>query len=160
MVKMSSLAQRMRACREAKSWTQPELAKKAKVTQSFIGALEAGNQKTSGYLPEIAHALGVDAYWLKTGFGRAPAILGATTPTAAPVEPQRDLTDAVTQIAGALAALPEADRLASLQRAIAIALSTGDRPGAQVIDVPIDPTDHLSNEIHHATVRRRKDGAK
>lgn len=47
--------------------SQDALAKAAKIRQSFIGALEAGNQKTSGYLPEIAHALGVDAYWLKTG---------------------------------------------------------------------------------------------
>jgi hypothetical protein len=37
-------------------------------------------------------------------------------------------------------------------------LDTGMR--RTMIDVPIDPTDHLSNEIHHATTRRRKDGSR
>jgi transcriptional regulator with XRE-family HTH domain len=66
---METLATRLKKAREDKGWTQTELAANAKVKQSFIGALEAKNQKTSGWLPEIAHALGVDAYWLKTGKG-------------------------------------------------------------------------------------------
>lgn len=65
---MESLASRLISTRLDKGFaTQESLAKAAKIRQSFIGALEAGGQKTSGYLPEIAHALGVDAYWLKTG---------------------------------------------------------------------------------------------
>lgn len=66
---MSSLSDRLRAERECKGWSQDDLAREAKIRQSFIGALESKGQKTSGYLPEIAHALGVDAYWLKTGRG-------------------------------------------------------------------------------------------
>lgn len=66
---MSALSDRLRAERERKGWSQDDLAREAKIRQSFIGALESKGQKTSGYLPEIAHALGVDAYWLKTGKG-------------------------------------------------------------------------------------------
>lgn len=65
---MESLADRLLRTRLERGFSSQEsLAKAAKIRQSFIGALEAGNQKSSGYLPEIAHALGVDAYWLKTG---------------------------------------------------------------------------------------------
>ena len=67
---MNTLASRLRSEREAKGWSQPELAKRSGVKQSFIGALEAENQKNSGWLPELANALGVDAYWLKTGKGK------------------------------------------------------------------------------------------
>lgn len=66
---MESLAQRLITTRLEKKWSQDDLANKVGIRQSFIGALEAGNQKTSGWLPEIAYALGVDAYWLKTGKG-------------------------------------------------------------------------------------------
>lgn len=65
---METLANRLIRLRQEKGFaTQEALAKAARIRQSFIGAFEAGNQKTSGYLPEIAHALGVDAYYLKTG---------------------------------------------------------------------------------------------
>jgi len=67
---MCSIAKRIKVERERKRWTQQELAEKAGIRQSFIGALESNNQKGSSWLPEIAHALGVDAYWLKTGRGR------------------------------------------------------------------------------------------
>lgn len=66
---MNDLAHRLKTEREAKGWSQPELSDKSRVKQSFIGALEARNQKSSSWLPELAHALGVDAYWLKTGKG-------------------------------------------------------------------------------------------
>ena len=64
---MKTLADRLRETRKAKGWSQPELARRAGIAQSFIGALESSSQDSSGWLPEIAHALGVDAYWLKTG---------------------------------------------------------------------------------------------
>lgn len=67
---MNDLAYRLKTEREAKGWSQPELSEKSHVKQSFIGALEARNQKNSSWLPELAHALGVDAYWLKTGRGK------------------------------------------------------------------------------------------
>lgn len=64
---MSTLAERLKASREDRGWSQPELATRTKISQSFIGALETGRQKSSKWLPEIAHTLGIDAYWLKTG---------------------------------------------------------------------------------------------
>lgn len=64
---MKPIAKRIKEAREAKGWSGTDLAKHAGIRQSFIGAIESGAQETSGYLPEIAHALGVDAYWLKTG---------------------------------------------------------------------------------------------
>lgn len=73
-VSMSKLAQRLKEEREKKGWSQQELAEKAGIRQSFIGALESKNQQSSGWLPEIAHALGVDAYWLKTGKGQRSSI--------------------------------------------------------------------------------------
>ena len=64
-----TLADRMKAERIRRGWSQEDLAAKVKIRQSFIGALEAEGQKNSKWLPEIAHALGVSAYWLKTGKG-------------------------------------------------------------------------------------------
>lgn len=68
---MQSLADRIKQLRLDRGWSQTDLAEKVGIKQSFIGALEAKNQKSSSWLPEIAHAFGVDAYWLKTGKGVA-----------------------------------------------------------------------------------------
>jgi len=67
----TTLAERLRELRKAAELTQQQLADAAHVKQSFIGALESGEQKTSSWLPEIAKALNVDCYWLKTGIGIA-----------------------------------------------------------------------------------------
>jgi len=66
---MTTLRDRLIAEREAKGWTGAELARQCKIAQSFVGALESRGQQNSKFLPEMAHALGVDAYWLKTGKG-------------------------------------------------------------------------------------------
>ena len=66
---MTLLKDRLRGERDRLGLSQEELAAKTKIRQSFIGALETGAQKSSGFLPEIAYALGVSAYWLKTGKG-------------------------------------------------------------------------------------------
>ena len=58
---------RLKESREALALTQAELASRLFKKQSFIGNLEAGSRKSSPLIAEIAHALGVDAYWLKTG---------------------------------------------------------------------------------------------
>lgn len=46
--------------REAKQFSQPELARLAGCSQQLIGALELGNTKSTKFLPRIAAALGVD----------------------------------------------------------------------------------------------------
>lgn len=61
------LKDRLKQSREALGLTQAELAAKVGKKQSFIGNIEAGSRKSSPLIAEIAHALGVDAYWLKTG---------------------------------------------------------------------------------------------
>ena len=70
---MKMLCDRLKETREEKGWSQTELAAHAKISQSFIGALETGRQKTSKWLPEIARVLGVNPFWLKTGKGAKEA---------------------------------------------------------------------------------------
>lgn len=52
---------RLRRLRQAKGWTQVELAKKARVTQALISQLEAGEKATPSivHILRIAKALGV-----------------------------------------------------------------------------------------------------
>jgi transcriptional regulator with XRE-family HTH domain len=64
---MNTLAERLVDARGDLS--QELLAKKAKVSQALIAALESGRQQSSGSLPEIGYALGLHAMWLKTGIG-------------------------------------------------------------------------------------------
>jgi len=68
---MGTLASRLKAERERHKLTQDQLAKKVDPTkkQSLIANIEAGTYDSSTYLPEIAHILRVDAFWLKTGRG-------------------------------------------------------------------------------------------
>lgn len=61
---MRSLSERLAEARKAKGFSQQELAKRAKCSQSLIGNLEAGRQKDSTKIPQIAAALGVTALWL------------------------------------------------------------------------------------------------
>ena len=67
---MNSLAERLASAREAAGLTQDQLGKKVSAGQSLISNLENGENHSSTKLPEIAHALGVSAYWLKTGNGQ------------------------------------------------------------------------------------------
>lgn len=72
---MSTFAERLKSMREQKGLTQDALAKLIDRTksQSVIASLESGANKSSSYIPEIARALGVDSYWLKTGKGQPNA---------------------------------------------------------------------------------------
>lgn len=67
---MKALAERLKETREERGLNQQELAERLHISQSFIGALETGRQKTSKWLPEIAGVLKVNALWLKTGRGQ------------------------------------------------------------------------------------------
>lgn len=67
----TKLKDRVKAEREARGLTQDQLAKMIdkRKGQSFIGNIESGARAGTTFIAEIAHALGVSAYWLKTGKG-------------------------------------------------------------------------------------------
>lgn len=67
MVKSTEkLGDRVKRVREERHLTQEQLAVKIGIRQSHIGNVEKNTRGTT-MVAEIAHALGVDAYWLKTG---------------------------------------------------------------------------------------------
>lgn len=66
---MNTLAERLIWAREQKGLTQDALAKKAGVSQSTIGNLEAGIRSTARRIIDIALAVDVDPMWLANGEG-------------------------------------------------------------------------------------------
>jgi transcriptional regulator with XRE-family HTH domain len=69
---MEMLGERLKRLRKEADLTQVELAQKAGVSQATISGIESsGRAKQPATLIDIAHALGVDAYHLKTGRGKA-----------------------------------------------------------------------------------------
>jgi len=64
---MKGIAERLKQARKALELTQAELAKKARVSQSTIGNIEAGLRDRPRELLAIAAALNVDPCWLETG---------------------------------------------------------------------------------------------
>jgi transcriptional regulator with XRE-family HTH domain len=65
---VESLGERLARLRKAKGLTQDQLAKLAGVGQSTVGGIEKNARaKIPGSLIDIAHALGVDAYYLRYG---------------------------------------------------------------------------------------------
>ena len=66
---MNTLAERLTWARTSKNMSQTELAKKAGVSQSTIGNLEAGLRKTAKSVTAIAAALHVNPFWLADGKG-------------------------------------------------------------------------------------------
>ena len=70
---MYTLADRLKWARQKADLSQEELGKKAGVSQSTIGNLEAGTRNSARRLPQIAAVLGVNALWLAEGRGVATA---------------------------------------------------------------------------------------
>lgn len=64
---MTTLGENLKKIRKAKKMTQVQLAKKSGVKQSVISDLETGNAKSTGFILELANALGVTAEELKKG---------------------------------------------------------------------------------------------
>ena len=69
---MSPLALRIKELRNAKGWSQRELARRAKVRQATVSHLESGNVKTVdlSILEKIAKVLGCDPGYLIVKKGR------------------------------------------------------------------------------------------
>jgi phage repressor protein C with HTH and peptisase S24 domain len=66
---VQTLAERLKAAREAEGLSQEQLAKDAGVAQSTIGNIEAGTRPRPATLPQIAARLHRRAEWLRTGKG-------------------------------------------------------------------------------------------
>ena len=92
---MNSFAERLKSERERLGLSQDELAKKVdpKKGQSFISNFETSANKGTSWIVELAHALGVSAYWLKTGKGPRTVELSLTEREAMLLDDFRDLTE-------------------------------------------------------------------
>jgi transcriptional regulator with XRE-family HTH domain len=64
---VNTIADRVKAARLEKGWSQVQLAEEAGVSQSAIGNIESGQRKRPRDLVSIGAALGVSAEWLETG---------------------------------------------------------------------------------------------
>lgn len=76
---MYTLVDRLKWARQKADLSQEELGKKASVSQSTIGNLEAGTRNSARRLPQIAAVLGVNALWLAEGRGEPAANSKART---------------------------------------------------------------------------------
>ncbi|MDN7544786.1 helix-turn-helix domain-containing protein [Burkholderia cenocepacia] len=64
---MDTFGSRLRALREKHGWSQEDLAKAAKVSQSTIAQIEGGRNKGSRHILALAGALEVPPEWLQDG---------------------------------------------------------------------------------------------
>jgi transcriptional regulator with XRE-family HTH domain len=64
---MNELGQRIRALRRGRGLTQAQLANAAGITSQAVSDLEIGKTQTTGYLSELARALGTTAEFLRYG---------------------------------------------------------------------------------------------
>jgi len=66
---MKTIAERLVHAREAAGLSQPQLAKKAGVSQGSISHIETGLRKNPRHLLSLAKALGITPDWLMNGSG-------------------------------------------------------------------------------------------
>ncbi|WP_048996779.1 helix-turn-helix domain-containing protein [Burkholderia multivorans] len=102
---MYTLAERLKWARINAGLSQEELGKKAGVSQSTIGNLEAGTRSSARRLPQIANVLGVDALWLAEGLGKPNA------PGAAHILYDEAVANASTAAKAVIDAVLKADRM-------------------------------------------------
>lgn len=65
-ITQESLGDRVVTTRRKKGWSQAELVRRSGVPQNVLTKIENGQEDTK-YVPWLANALKVDAYWLATG---------------------------------------------------------------------------------------------
>ena len=85
---MATLGENLRKIRKAKKMTQAALSQKSGVKQSVISDLETGNARNTGFVVELATALGVTAEELKKGVDTSDLItsnVAVIKPNMAPV---------------------------------------------------------------------------
>ena len=85
---MTTLGENLRKIRKAKKMTQAVLSQKSGVKQSVISDLETGNARNTGFVVELATALGVTAEELKKGVDTSDLItsnVAVIKPNMAPV---------------------------------------------------------------------------
>jgi transcriptional regulator with XRE-family HTH domain len=66
---VNTIAERIKAVRQERGWSQAQLAEKVGVAQSSIGNIESGVRQRPRELVSIAKALNVSPDWLETGKG-------------------------------------------------------------------------------------------
>jgi transcriptional regulator with XRE-family HTH domain len=64
---MNTLGQRIRSLRKLRRLTQNQLAEEAGITAQAVSDLEIGKTHNTGYLPQLARALGTTAEYLRYG---------------------------------------------------------------------------------------------
>jgi phage repressor protein C with HTH and peptisase S24 domain len=133
----STVGQRVKEQRKFLNLTQGALADLCGLTQPTISALEKGHAHTSGSLPSIAAALGVDALWLETGKGEKLPAGAAGTGT----------SSSNLKAAKAKDAAPKAP-VYRIPLQVAPQLSRGNRSREKVDASPISLSARLFAKIH------------
>lgn len=85
---MDTIGSRLKFLREARGWTQAQLASAAGLSQSTIGNIESGARQAKASLVDVAEALRANYKWLLHGEGEryAPLVLPAPSKGAAALE--------------------------------------------------------------------------
>ena len=96
---MSSLAERLKECREEVGWKKSELRRRAGLrSASTLTSLEKGETVESPQLGAIADALGVEVMWLQ--YGKGPKQKGSPNPAT-------QLSESALQVARLIDSLPK-----------------------------------------------------
>lgn len=95
---MNTIAQRLKAARLEKGWSQTHLAAEAGVSQSAIGNIESGLRQRPRDLVALARAVGVLPEWLETGTGQR-TVTSDVAHTQGAGAPARQLVEQLVAIA-------------------------------------------------------------
>lgn len=113
---MSALGNRIRLEREARNWSQQDLADKSGTSQSTIAGLESGRAAATTKIIHIARALRVNPQWLETGTGnKEPSSPSGSYVSADTVEELAEQlvakgSDDITELWRAILAIKDANR--------------------------------------------------
>lgn len=140
---MDSLAYRLKLARDARGYTQGELAERAGVQQPYISKIERGAARKSTVILQLARALNVNPEWLDTGDGE---MTGSTVIRLGPVSKEESLKTAMKSLGLALA---NADKLTRLQAGLVL---------QALVENPDDATE-LANKLQRTLNTQSADSA-